>query len=177
MAASPPFVFETPRLLARRIEEGDVDALQAVYGDADAMRWVGDGQALSREGCEAWVGVSQRNYATRGYGMFALLARSDPAEVIGFAGLVHPGGQVEAEIKYALRRAHWGRGLASEAAAALLSHGAQAHGLQRIIATVDPENIASQSVLLKAGLQRGELRRDAQDGSLTQLFVWQAPGA
>lgn len=169
-------VFETPRLFARRLGADDVDALHAVYGDDEAMRWVGDGQALSREGCAAWVGVTQRNYATRGYGMFALLERAAPAEVVGFAGLVHPGGQEAAEIKYALRRSHWGRGLASEAAAALLSHGARVHGLRRIIATVDPENLASQRVLLKAGMQLGELRRDA-DGALTQYFVWLAPGA
>lgn len=41
-------------------------------------------------------------------------------DVIGFCGLVHPNGQPDAEIKYALRREQWGQGFASEAAAGLL---------------------------------------------------------
>lgn len=167
-------LFETPRLFVRRIGPADVDAMHAVYGDADAMRWVGDGEPLDRAGCEEWVAVTLRNYARRGYGMFAIVERAS-GQVIGFCGLVHPGGQPEAEIKYAFRRECWGRGLASEAAPALLNHGASAHGLQHVIATVAPDNAASQRVLEKAGMQKDALRRN-DDGSLTQLFVWRAPG-
>ena len=72
-------------------------------------------------------------------------------------------------------RAVWGRGLATEAARALLGYGAAAHGLQRIIATVAPDNQASQRVLAKAGMQRGALRHD-EDGTDTQLFHWRPPG-
>lgn len=39
-------VFATPRLRGRRLVPADVDALLDVYGDAAAMRWVGDGQPL-----------------------------------------------------------------------------------------------------------------------------------
>src|SRR5579871_739553 len=115
-----PIVFETLRLIARQIQPDDVEAMLAVYGDAEAMRWVGDGQPLDRAQCEQWVTVTHRNYATRGYGMYALVERQSGA-VIGFCGLVHPGGQPEAEIKYALRREFWGQGFATEAAAALLT--------------------------------------------------------
>lgn len=172
MAAIPAEpLFTTARLAVRRLAEHDLDAMHAVYGDADAMRWVGDGQPLARAQCEEWLAVTRRNYATRGYGMNAVVERGSGA-VVGFCGLVHPGGQAEAEIKYALLRARWGRGLASELAAALLAHGAAAHGLRRVIATVAPDNLASQRVLRKAGMQRGALRRN-DDGSFTQLFDWQ----
>jgi len=167
-------VFETPRLLARRIEPADSAAMHKVYGNAEAMRWVGDGNPLDLAQCEHWVEVTHRNYATRGYGMFALVSRED-GSVIGFCGLVHPGGQAEAEIKYALCRESWGQGLASEAAAALLVTAHSRFGLDRVIATAAPENIASHRVLLKAGMQRGALRRN-EDGSDTQLFAWQIGG-
>src|SRR5262245_49238419 len=91
-------VFETPRILARRIEHADVAAMFQVYGDADAMRWVGDGEALELAQCEQWVEVTHRNYVARGYGMFTLVGRKS-STIIGFCGLVHPGGQVEAELK------------------------------------------------------------------------------
>ena len=51
--------------------------------------------------------------------MFALEERS-PGAVVGFCGLVHPGGSRTSRVKYALLRAHWGRGLATEAVSALL---------------------------------------------------------
>lgn len=166
----PEILFETPRLRARTLQPSDVDALLAVYGDPEVVRWVGDGQPLDRTLCEKWVGVTQHNHATRGYGMVALVDRAT-GEVAGFCGLVHPGGQPEAEIKYALHRSRWGQGLATEAAAALLAHGVSRFGLTEVIATTAPENEASHRVLLKVGMERGELRRN-DDGSFTQVFVW-----
>jgi RimJ/RimL family protein N-acetyltransferase len=167
-----PIVFETSRLFARQITSADVDALLAVYGDAEAMQWVGHGQALDRAQCEQWVTVTHRNYTTRGYGMVALVERQSGA-VIGFCGLVHPDGQPEAEIKYALRREFWGQGLATEAAAALLTYGATVLGLDCIIATVAPANTASQRVLIKAGMRLDQTRRN-EDGTFTQVFRWHA---
>ena len=168
----PTIIAKTPRLLIRLIEPGDAAAMYAVYGDADAMRWVDDGQPLTAADAERWVQATRHNYETRGYGMYALVER-ESGEVIGFAGLVHPHDQKEAELKYALRRETWGRGLATEAAVALLAHGESAHGLRHVIATTAPENEPSHRVLLKAGMRRGELRTEP-DGSLTLLFEWRA---
>lgn len=143
-----------------------------VYGDKDAMRWVGDGDVLTREEGIKWLQTTASNYRLRGYGMSALVWR-ESGEVIGFCGLVHPGGQVEAEIKYALKRACWGRGIATEAAGAMLAYGRERHGLRHIIATTDPQNIASHRVLLKAGMERGEVVRE-EDGCDTLFFHWRA---
>ena len=166
-------IFESPRLLARRLQPEDRQAMLAVYGDAEAMRWVGDGRPLTAEECDRWLEVTADNYRRRGYGMFALVER-ETGRVVGFGGLVHPGGQAEAEVKYALLRSAWGRGLATEAARALLGYGAAAHGLREVIATVDPDNLASQRVLAKAGMARGALRHE-EDGTDTQLFHWRPP--
>lgn len=162
-------IFQTPRLQARPLTPSDTDALFALYGNPDVVRFVGDGRPLSRAQCEEWVEVTQRNYATRGYGMFALVERATGA-IVGFCGLVHPGGQVEAEIKYALRPDCWGRGFATEAAIGLLGYAGQL-GLRQVIATADPGNQASHRVLLKAGMRWAERRRH-EDGSFTQRFEW-----
>ena len=163
-------IFETERLTARPLEPDDLSALLEVYGDEDAMRWVGDGRAITEAECVQWLEVTANNYRQRGYGMAALVDR-ESGDVVGFCGLVHPGGQAEAEIKYALKRKWWGLGLASEAASAMLRYGARVHGLQKIIATTAPQNTASHRVLEKAGMVRGELRRN-DDGSYTQIFEW-----
>lgn len=165
-------VCETPRLRIRRWRDEDLEALQDVYGDADAMRWVGDGKPIRREECVEWMGVTRRNYERRGYGMFAIERREQPG-VIGFGGLVHPGGQPEPEVKYAFRRAHWGHGFATEAVVGLIAYGASVHGLRHIIATTHPDHLVSHRVLSKAGLRRGELKAH-DDGSHTQYFEWGA---
>jgi RimJ/RimL family protein N-acetyltransferase len=162
-------VIETGRLTIRRIVKGDEGAMFAVYGDAESMRYVGDGQPLSFERCEQWVRVTEKNYAARGYGMFALVERA-MGQVVGFAGLVHPGGQDDAELKYALGRPFFGRGYATEAAIALLGYGRSAVTGSRIIATAFPENLASQRVLAKAGFRPGAPRVN-DDGSTTLVFV------
>jgi RimJ/RimL family protein N-acetyltransferase len=166
-------LLHSARLYGRRWQSEDFDDLLAVYGDAEAMRWVGDDQPITREACAQWLQVTADNYARRGYGMFTLVDRST-GQVVGFAGLVHPGGQAEPEIKCALHREPWGRGLPSEVVPALLAHGASAYGLRRIIATVAPGNLASQRVLAKAGMVRAE-QRAHDDGSATRVFHWQAP--
>ena len=168
------FVLETLRLHARRIDSTDVEAMLSVYGDPEVVRWVGNGETFDRTLCEKWIKIPHQDYATRGYGMLALVERHS-GEVVGFGGLVYLESQTEAEIKYALHRSHWGRGFATEAAVALLAFGAAQFGLAEVIATAASENEASQRVLLKAGMQRRALRRN-EDGTFTQLFVWR-PGA
>lgn len=121
-----------------------------------------------------WLSVTKNNYAKFGYGMFAVELKGSP-EVVGFCGLVHPGGQAEPELKYAYRREHWGRGFASEVAAGLLRHGHRRWRLQHVIATTAPENERSHQVLLKAGMVRSALVTDS-DGGSAQRFEWRAAG-
>ena len=163
-------IFRTDRLLVRRWRESDLPDLNAVYGDADAMRWVGDGRPITDEECCKWMEITRENYEKRGYGMFAVERNATPG-VIGFCGIVHPGGQVEPEIKYAYHRSCWGQGFATEVVVGLISYGVEVHGLRQLIATTAPDNTASHRVLLKAGMTRGKLVED-EDGSPTQVFEW-----
>ena len=161
----PTPLFTTERLLARPIALIDVEDMFAVYGDAESMRWVGDGVPLPRDGCVHWIEVTHNNYQNRGYGMSALVLKAT-GEVMGFCGLVHPGGQAEPEIKYALKRAYFGQGFASEAVVGMLRYGREVLGLNHIIATVAPENTASLRVLQKAGMV--EVSRSADSVLLHQ---------
>ncbi len=173
--ADAPTVFVSPRLRCRHWVAADRDALLEVYADAGAMRYVGDGTPLSEADADRWLDVTARNYARRGYGMFALEDRAT-GELVGFAGLVHPGDQPEAEVKYALARAWWGRGLATEAVRHLLEAAEARYGLTDVIATVAPAHAASQRVLAKAGLTRRPDRVEA-DGARTVVFGCTLPPA
>lgn len=163
-------MFETERLRVRHLSSADFDALYAVYGDAEAMRFANDGQPLSPDKCREWIEVTERNYQARGYGMSAVVL-AETNSVVGFCGLVHPGGQPEVEIKYAFLRATWGRGLATEAVCGMLAYGVERFGLRDVIGTVAPGNAASQRVLTKAGMSLQENHAE-DDGSETAVFVW-----
>ncbi len=60
----------------------------------------------------------------------------------------------EANLGYALDSEQRGQGYATEAVHALLTHGFETLKLRRICATVDVDNVKSQSVLKRAGLSR-----------------------
>ncbi len=111
----------------RRWRDMDPPELMAVYGDAEAMKWVGDGQPIAEDEGSNWLAITRRNYEKRGYGMFAVELKSKPG-VIGFCGIVHPGEQQEAEVKYAYLRQFWGQGIATEA----LKHNLSGWWLRRI---------------------------------------------
>lgn len=144
-------LFSTTRLDVRRLSHGDAAAMYAIYGDLETVRWVDDGSPLPLADCERWIDVSLANYETRGYGMSAVVERTS-GDMIGCCGLVHPGGQLRAEIKYAFRRDKWKRGFAGEVVPAMLDYGFKQFGLPEIIATVDPENVGSVHILKKCGM-------------------------
>ncbi|MEM6484886.1 MAG: GNAT family N-acetyltransferase [Pseudomonadota bacterium] len=162
--------FETEQLVCRRWLPSDQKAVYDVYSDASVARWIGDGSLITEEESRSWLAVTSSNYLKRGYGMFALEDKLDRT-VAGFVGLVHPGGQLEAEIKYAFRRSHWGKGLASEVVRATVAYGAATHGLTKIVATVAPENGASQRVLEKAGFAFVKERVD-EHGAREFYYEW-----
>ncbi len=59
-----------------------------------------------------------------------------------------------AEIGYALLPAHWQKGIMSEALSAILPYAFQHMGLHRIEANVNVDNIASSTLLVRAGFQK-----------------------
>jgi RimJ/RimL family protein N-acetyltransferase len=70
--------------------------------------------------------------------------------------LEHHGPEIE--LGYDLHPDAWGRGLATEGARAVMQHAFGPLGLERVVAVVKPDNIASQRVLEKAGLKRSGTR-------------------
>ncbi len=74
---------------------------------------------------------------------------------------------------------HWGQGLATEAAQALVAFGLEQMQLARIEAVCLPENAASARVLQKAGMQYEGLLRNYQvwRGKPCDLQMWAVVGA
>ena len=98
---------------------------------------------------------------------FNLVVQTDEVEFAGWAALAGMTDDGSAEIGWYLRPAQWGKGYATDATQLLLQFGFERLDRTRIIATSDPENLAANRVLEKAGL-----RREADD--LT-VDTWHGP--
>jgi RimJ/RimL family protein N-acetyltransferase len=97
-------------------------------------------------------------------------------EAVGGIGFVVDGDveRVSAEIGYWLAEPFWGRGITTEALAAITRHAIDAHRLTRIYAVPFAWNTASCRVLEKAGyVLEARLRRSAiKDGQITDQMQY-----
>jgi len=144
-------ILTTPRLTVRQFVRSDVADLHAICSDRRMMRYVGDGLTLGPHRCAEWIDQSLVDYATRGYGAWALFVHGE-SSMAGYCGIVTARRRADPEIIYALRPRFWGQGLASELVPALLEFGFGQCGLKRLVATIRPENHASLRVVEKAGM-------------------------
>jgi RimJ/RimL family protein N-acetyltransferase len=146
-----PLPIETERLMIRAFEPADVDAMAALYGDAEVMRHVCIG-VLDRDGTTALLEDYRRAQEEHGFSTWAVVERDSGAVVgdVGF-GLYAPTG--EPELGYTLAVAAWGRGYALESARACVA-AAFAHLPQRrLVARVEPENERSLRVAERLGMR------------------------
>lgn len=146
-------VVETERLILRHFHIFDAEALQAIFGDAEVM-YFGDG-VQTVEWIRNWLQKCLANYYQNwGFAPWAVVEKSS-RQVVGYCGLFyHPEdmGEPEIAIGYRLARAVWGHGYATEAVLAVRDYGFNVLCLPRLIATIDPGNIASIHVAEKAGM-------------------------
>ena len=146
-------ILETDRLLLREYVEDDAEAFFKLNSDPEVLRFVPDKALLNVEQArQILVDHPIADYRKYGFGRGACILKST-GEQIGFAGLKYLDELGEVDVAFRLMRAHWGQGLATEAALASVRFGFADLDLKRIIGLVMPENIASVRVLEKTGLR------------------------
>ncbi len=153
LAKEPAFSITTPRLTLRYFQPDDAEAMLSVYGDPEVMRFGAGVQTI------AWVRAWLRDcldhdYPTRGFGAYAVVQNAQN-RLIGYCGLFSfpdLAGQPEIEIGYRLARASWGKGYATEAARAVRDFAFSGLKIKRLIALIDPANLASIGVARKLGM-------------------------
>ena len=108
---------------------------------------------------------------------FAIDVSGEAVGAIGFL-LRDDVDRVSAEVGYWLGRAHWGRGIATEALVGVTRYACDTHGLTRMFATPFAHNLASCRVLEKAGyMLEGRLTRSAiKDGQVLDQLQYAFPG-
>lgn len=143
----------TPRLLLRDFAPGDLQEYVAIQGDPRFVEFYGPeetGPDFARGLLDrfiAWAAEQpRRNYQLA-------IVRDD--RVVGSCGIRmegHPPGT--AELGLELAPEHWGQGLASEAARAILRFGFQDLGLREVRGETVTENTRVQRLVERLGFDR-----------------------
>jgi RimJ/RimL family protein N-acetyltransferase len=144
----------TARLRLRGWREGDVERMAAIYAHPDVTRYL---RPLDLDGTRRQLMGFVDHWDEHGFGLWAVEERAS-GRLIGRVGLWHhddwSASQHDAEVGWTLARDVWGHGLATEGGDAALRFGFDAKGMRRIVSIAHRENVRSQRVMAKLGMQR-----------------------
>jgi RimJ/RimL family protein N-acetyltransferase len=141
---------ETPRLILRRIRDNDLTALVAYRNDprvAEYQMWESYDEIKGKEL------ITDKNPGDEGYFQFALETKAT-RELIGDFMLKTQADKRLAEIGYTLAFNFQGKGLAREAAMAVIDYAFNILKMYRLSASVDPRNLASLKLLEHLGFRK-----------------------
>jgi RimJ/RimL family protein N-acetyltransferase len=146
-------ILETDRLLLRHLVLEDLEALFAFYTDPEVIRYIPDAPRTYEETKEELEWFLNGHPRFPELGLWATIHK-ETSEFIGRCGLLPwtIDDQHEVEVAFALSRAYWGQGLATEVAQALVDYGFERLGLSRLICLIDHGNQASIRVATKIGM-------------------------
>lgn len=147
-------ILETKRLSLRHLRPEDEDALFALYRDPEIRRYFPDGTRSLDETREEIQWFLHGHPRHPELGLWATVERASGA-LLGRCGLLpwKIDGTDEVELAYLINKSHWGQGLATEAAHAIVQYAKTDLKLDRLICLITPGNAASARVAEKVGMR------------------------
>lgn len=159
-------ILETERLILRTWSLEDAEEGYRIWSDEEVMRYIGAGRRNTDvEQTRGWLNRMIAHQEKHGFCFWAVVEK-ESNQLIGSCGMAYQvDGGLPIEFGYTLARPFWGRGLATEAAAAALRYIFEKIDVPEIAASVDSRNVASQRVLEKIGFvyQRTEQLEEGVD--------------
>jgi RimJ/RimL family protein N-acetyltransferase len=157
-------IIETERLILREMLPTDAEAMFKLDSNPNVLRYLGNNPVTSILQIEDYIKNIRNQYIQNGIGRFVVVIK-ETEEVIGWAGIkfiTEPeNNHVNFyDLGYRLQEEHWGKGYGYEVAKAWLDHGFNEMKIDKMYASVNKENIASQKILQKIGLK------------ITSEFLW-----
>ena len=171
-SAQPTLV--TPRLQLRPFGLADAADVQRLAGArAVAATTLTIPHPYPDGAATAWIGTHAAAWAS-GRGAHYAVTDAAGGALVGAVSLALAPTHAGAELGYWIAEPAWGRGYATEAAAALCAHAFAALGVHRIQARHFTGNAASGRVMQKLGMRReGTLRAAVRkDGRFVDLALY-----
>lgn len=148
-------LFETERINLRRWKDEDRAPFARMNGDPMIMEYLP--RPLTEDDSNKLVDRFISHYDKHGYGLYVLERKEDGA-FMGFTGLQRVPFKAAftpaTEIAWRLDYGFWGKGYASEAAKAVLAHGFDEQGLEKIVSFTVHDNTRSIGVMEKIGMHK-----------------------
>jgi RimJ/RimL family protein N-acetyltransferase len=168
---------ETERLVLRLPRLEDAEAWSAATDDAEVMRFIGGSAGAASQSIELFL----ERWAANGFGQYAVERREDRA-FLGRLGLLvwdrrdwrrstlpEAGEAGEVELGWALLRAYWGHGYATEAAEAVRDAAWTDLALERLVSLIHPDNARSIQVAERLG---ATFEQEVDSADVGRLQVW-----
>jgi ribosomal-protein-alanine N-acetyltransferase len=152
---------QTHRLRLRNLRLADADAVFRIRGDFEVTKFnTGPAYTHPDQAGQLIVAIQQA-YQEQTEIRWGITLTNGPDTVIGICGYNYWNRRdYRASIGYDLARAYWGRGIMTEAVAAIIAFGFMHMGLNRIEADAHARNRASIRVLEKLGFQHEGVQRE-----------------
>jgi RimJ/RimL family protein N-acetyltransferase len=139
--------------------------LYRLYADAEVMQSLGKEPLSAVEEVQAMIEEEMiGGWRADGFGAFIVETLAGDRQVVGVSGLMifdardwspstwaKAGSHAQPELGWALTRAHWGHGYATEAAAAIRDWAYERPDVDRLVSLISPDNIRSQRVARRLG--------------------------
>ena len=158
----------------RPFTDADAAAIFVLHSNARVLRYWDSPPWTDRSRAGRFV-ASCRQMEQEGSGARLAIERDADGVFIGWCGLMEWNPDYRsAVLGYCLDEPAWGRGFATESAAALLKWSFETLDLNRVQAETDTRNIASARVLEKLGFEReGTLRENCiVNGDVSDSWVY-----
>jgi RimJ/RimL family protein N-acetyltransferase len=175
---------DTDRLVLRAPGIADAPHISRFLGNWEVSRWLVRIPFPYRvDHARAWVERSMEERAA-GIGWPFLVTLRDDKRIIGGIDLTIEDDKAAGALGYWLGKDYWGRGYATEAAAAMIRFAFEILGLDRVTASALPDNARSLHVIRKVGLTFIDRRPEetVEHGSVDTDFhaldrgAWEAKG-
>lgn len=144
-------MISSKRLLLREFVPEDADSLFPILSDKETMAFYP--APFSKEKVENWIRKSIDSYQQNGFGLWAVILK-ETNELIGDCGITlqEIEGKQLPELGYHIRKDHWNKGFATEAAKAVMEFAFCTCNLPRLYTYTSTENEPSKIVAIKNGM-------------------------
>ena len=173
----------TDRLCLRTPTPHDAEAMHELFADPVVMHGLNREPVSELDETRAMIEGGIGGWRTDGLGPFVLETAAPDRRVVGWSGLMifdtrgwtpstwtSAGSHAQPELGWALMRAHWGFGYATEAAAAIRDWAYESRSIDLLVSLISPNNVRSQRVAERLGATPTETVTPAHTNQKT--VVW-----
>ncbi len=146
-------ILRTRRLLLREMVEEDIPDLEEMMLDPEVT--YAYPHSFTKADVQNRLARQQERYRRDGFGLWAVVLLST-GEMVGQVGLTWQDceGQPVLEVGYLLKKRHWHKGYASEAAQACRDYAFRVLGAEKVSSIIKTDNLASIQVAERNGMVR-----------------------